>query len=354
MADKLLTIEDLSVSYATPRGWLRAVDRLSLSIARGEALGLVGESGSGKSSVVLAILGLLGPGARMHATRAVLGGADLLREAAALRGLRIGAVFQDPSAALNPALPVGIQVIEPMLVHRRMSRAAAMQRGTALLAELGIVRAAEMMRLYPHQLSGGMKQRAMIATALAAEPDLLLLDEPTTALDVTVEAQILDLLESLRQRRGLAMLLVSHNLGIVDRICDRITVLYAGRTVETGSATDVLAAARASLYQRIATRIATARSAADRTTCADTRQLARHGRYRPWVQLPCALRACRRRMPTAAATRADQAGSPRKLPSHQHRRRTAVARHSAGSRSAPAERTHRAARQRGEPDEIIS
>ena len=241
MADKLLTIEDLSVSYATPRGWLRAVDRLSLSIARGEALGLVGESGSGKSSVVLAILGLLGPGARMHATRAVLGGADLLREAAALRGLRIGAVFQDPSAALNPALPVGIQVIEPMLVHRRMSRAAAMQRGTALLAELGIVRAAEMMRLYPHQLSGGMKQRAMIATALAAEPDLLLLDEPTTALDVTVEAQILDLLENLRQRRGLAMLLVSHNLGIVDRICDRITVLYAGRTVETGSATDVLA-----------------------------------------------------------------------------------------------------------------
>ncbi|MGA9011897.1 MAG: ABC transporter ATP-binding protein [Acetobacteraceae bacterium] len=241
MADKLLTIEDLSVSYATPRGWLRAVDRLSLSIARGEALGLVGESGSGKSSVVLAILGLLGPGARMKASRAVLGGADLLREAAALRGLRIGVVFQDPSAALNPALPIGIQVIEPMLVHRRMSRNAAMQRGTALLVELGIVRAAEMMRLYPHQLSGGMKQRAMIATALSAEPDLLLLDEPTTALDVTVEAQILDLLENLRQRRGLAMLLVSHNLGIVDRICDRITVLYAGRTVETGSATDVLA-----------------------------------------------------------------------------------------------------------------
>lgn len=142
MADKLLTIEDLSVSYATPRGWLRAVDRLSLSIARGEALGLVGESGSGKSSVVLAILGLLGPGARMKASRAVLGGADLLREAAALRGLRIGVVFQDPSAALNPALPIGIQVIEPMLVHRRMSRNAAMQRGTALLVELGIVRAA--------------------------------------------------------------------------------------------------------------------------------------------------------------------------------------------------------------------
>jgi peptide/nickel transport system ATP-binding protein len=240
MADKLLTIEDLSVSYATPRGWLQAVDRLSLSIARGEALGLVGESGSGKSSVVLAILGLLGTGARMQAGRAVLGGADLLRDAAALRGLRIGVVFQDPSAALNPALPIGIQVIEPMLVHRRMSRNAAIQRGTALLAELGIARSAEMMRLYPHQLSGGMKQRAMIAAALSAEPDLLLLDEPTTALDVTVEAQILDLLESLRQRRGLAMLLVSHNLGIVDRICDRITVLYAGRTVETGSANDVL------------------------------------------------------------------------------------------------------------------
>jgi peptide/nickel transport system ATP-binding protein len=240
MADKLLTIEDLSVSYATPRGWLRAVDHVSLSIARGEALGLVGESGSGKSTVVLAILGLLGAGARMEATRAVLGGSDLLREASSLRGLRIGVVFQDPSAALNPALPIGIQVIEPMLVHRRMSRNAATQRGMALLAELGIVRPAEMMRSYPHQLSGGMKQRAMIATALSAEPDLLLLDEPTTALDVTVEAQILDLLENLRVRRWLAMLMVSHNLGIVDRICDRITVLYAGRTVETGSASDVL------------------------------------------------------------------------------------------------------------------
>jgi peptide/nickel transport system ATP-binding protein len=159
----------------------------------------------------------------MKAARAVLGGADPLREAAALRGLRIGVVFQDPSAALNPALPIGIRVIEPMLVHCRMSRNAAMQRGTALLVELGIVRAAEMMRLYPHQLSGGMKQRAMIATALSAEPDLLL-DEPTTALDVTVEARILDLLENLRQRRGLAMLLVSHNLGIVDRICDHHAV----------------------------------------------------------------------------------------------------------------------------------
>jgi oligopeptide/dipeptide ABC transporter ATP-binding protein len=204
-------------------------------------MGLVGESGSGKSTVVLAALGLLDSGARVEAAGATFFGLDLLSHSRELRGKRIGVVFQDPSAALNPALTVGLQVAESMLVHLGVGKAEAFARATALLSEMGIPRASQVMRAYPHQLSGGMKQRVMIATALASEPELLLLDEPTTALDVTVEAQILDLLEQLQAKRGLSLLLVSHNLGIVDRICDRVTVLYAGRTVEAGTTRDVLA-----------------------------------------------------------------------------------------------------------------
>jgi peptide/nickel transport system ATP-binding protein len=237
----LLSVEGFSVAYRTQRGWLHALDDIALTIGRGQVLGLVGESGSGKSTVVLALLGLLGDTARVSAQRLRFDGNDLLSQAASLRGRRIGTVFQDPSAALNPALTIGLQVAEPMLVHRRLPRADAFARATSLLAELGIPRAAQVMHAYPHQLSGGMKQRVVIATALAAEPDLLLLDEPTTALDVTIEAQILDLLEDLRVRRGIAMLLVSHNLGLVERICDKLVVLYAGRTVETGPTADVLA-----------------------------------------------------------------------------------------------------------------
>jgi peptide/nickel transport system ATP-binding protein len=240
-AEPILELDGLSVSYPTPRGWLRALDEVSLGILPGAALGLVGESGSGKSTVVLAVLGLLGRRVRVGARRAVFAGRDLLREAWELRGKRIGTVFQDPEASLNPALTIGLQIAEPMMLHLGMTQAAAFSRATALLSETGVARAPEIMRAYPHQLSGGMKQRAMIAAALAPEPDLLLLDEPTTALDVTIEAQILDLLETLRARRGLSMLLVSHNLGIVDRICDRVAVMYAGRVVESGPTGAVLA-----------------------------------------------------------------------------------------------------------------
>ena len=238
--DAALRVDDLSVRYATAHGSVRALDQVSFTIPRGAVMGLVGESGSGKSTVVLALLGLLGPSARVSASSLRFGGHDLLRDPVSLRGRRIGVVFQDPSSVLNPSLQVGLQVAEPLLVHRRVPRAEAFARAEALLAETGIQRAAAVMRAYPHQLSGGMKQRAVIATALAAEPDLLLLDEPTTALDVTVEAQILDLLDQLHTRHGLTMLLVSHNLGIVDRICDRLTVLYAGRVVESGPAADLL------------------------------------------------------------------------------------------------------------------
>jgi peptide/nickel transport system ATP-binding protein len=235
-----LQIEALSVAYSTRAGRLQALDAVSLSIPPGGVLGLVGESGSGKSTVVLALLGLLGPSARVEARRLTFDGHDLLRDAAALRGRRVGVVFQDTAAALNPALTIGTQVTEPMRIHLGTERRAAWARATELLAEMGIPRPAQVMKSYPHQLSGGMKQRVGIATALASEPDLLLLDEPTTALDVTIEAQILSLLDELRTRRNLAMLLVSHNLGIVDRLCDTVSVLYAGRVAESGTTHAVL------------------------------------------------------------------------------------------------------------------
>jgi len=235
-----LQVDALSVAYASRTGWLHALDNVSLAIPPGGVLGLVGESGSGKSTVVLALLGLLGPSAKVEAQRLAFDGHDLLRNAAIVRGRRIGVVFQDAAASLNPALTIGTQVTEPMRVHLGADKRAAWQRGTELLAEMGIPRPAQVMHSYPHQLSGGMKQRVGIATALASEPDLLLLDEPTTALDVTIEAQILSLLDELRRRRGLSMLLVSHNLGIVDRLCDSVSVLYAGRLAEQGATTEVL------------------------------------------------------------------------------------------------------------------
>ena len=233
----------LSVGFPTASGRVQALDSVDFAVAPGAALGLVGESGSGKSTAVLALLGLLGR-ASVAARKLAFDGQDLLTAAPALRGRRIGVVFQDPSSTLNPALTVGLQVAEPLLVHARLSRAEAFAQATALLAETGLPRPAALMACYPHQLSGGMKQRVAIAMALATRPDLLLLDEPTTALDVTVEAGILDLLEGLRARLGLSLLLVSHNLGIVDRLCDRVTVLYAGRVVEAGPARAVLASAR--------------------------------------------------------------------------------------------------------------
>jgi peptide/nickel transport system ATP-binding protein len=235
-----LRIKDLSVAFPTSNGWLQALDKLTLTIPPGTVLGLVGESGSGKSTALLALLGLAGATARVTATTLSFDNQNLLTHATALRGRRIGMVFQDTAAALNPALTVGAQLIEPMRLHLRLTARQAWARGIELLAETGLPRPARIMGAYPHQLSGGMKQRVGIATALATEPALLLLDEPTTALDVTIEAQILALLDELRARRGLAMLLVSHNLGIVDRLADHVAVLYAGRVVETGPTAEIL------------------------------------------------------------------------------------------------------------------
>ena len=239
----LLDVNGLTVRYAGSAGPVVAARDISFRLAAGSALGIVGESGSGKSSIAGAILDLLGTGAAIDGS-IVFEGTDLATLAPpqrrAVMGRRIGSVFQDPFTALNPALRVGRQIAEPMVQHLRLRADAAMRRAEELLADMGIARPAEVARAYPHQLSGGMKQRALIAAALACEPPLLILDEPTTALDVTVEAQILDLLASLRRRKSISLLFISHNLGVVRRVCDEVAVMYASQIVEFGSAARVL------------------------------------------------------------------------------------------------------------------
>jgi peptide/nickel transport system ATP-binding protein len=244
VSEPVLSVAGLSVAYPAGNGWLRALDAVSFEVGAGRALGVVGESGSGKSTIALAVLGLLPPEARIESGEARFQGTPLFglpdAERRALRGNRISIVFQDPFTSLNPAIPVGRQIGEPLVLHKGLSDGSAGDEVRKLLAEVGIPNPREVALAYPHQLSGGMKQRALIATALACAPDLLVLDEPTTALDVTIEAQILDLLEKLRRDRGLSMLYITHNLGVVARICDDVCVLYAGRVAETGSAKSVL------------------------------------------------------------------------------------------------------------------
>jgi len=242
----MLTIDDLTVRYRTPAGEVEALTSVSLAVAKGSTLALVGESGSGKSTVALAAMGLLPAEGRVAGGRILLERDDVLAMTPAarraLRGTRMSLVFQDPFSVLNPSLRIGEQVGETLVHHRGFTRAAAHARAVELLDEVGIVDPARVARAYPHELSGGMRQRALIAGALAPEPELLILDEPTTALDVTIEAQILDLLETLRDRRGLTMLFISHNLGVVRRIADEVAVLYAGEVVEQGRTGEVLRA----------------------------------------------------------------------------------------------------------------
>ncbi|MEZ5842755.1 MAG: ABC transporter ATP-binding protein [Hyphomicrobiaceae bacterium] len=238
-----LSVEGLTISYRVPGGAVTALSDVSLAVGEGRTLAVVGESGSGKSSIALAIMGLLASEAHIPSGRIVYEGRDLLRLDAetrrALRGARIALVFQDPFTVLNPSLRVGEQVGEGLVHHNGLTRAAALARAAELLREVGIAEPEAVAKAYPHELSGGMRQRALIAGALAAEPDLLILDEPTTALDVTIEAQILDLLEDLQRRRGLSMLFISHNLGVVRRIADEVAVLYAGQVVEKGPTAEV-------------------------------------------------------------------------------------------------------------------
>jgi peptide/nickel transport system ATP-binding protein len=239
----LLDIRSLTIRYREGVRKTTAVRDVSFALEPGGSLAIVGESGSGKSSVAGAILHFLGPEAEVSGA-ILFEGRDIAAFAPTQRrqilGRRIGAVFQDPFTSLNPALRIGRQIAEPMVQHLGLPRAEALKRAEAALHEMGIDRAAEVARAFPHQLSGGMKQRALIAAALAGEPALLILDEPTTALDVTVEAQILRLLSRLRRDKGITLLFISHNLGVVRRLCDDVAVMYASQLVELGDVRHVL------------------------------------------------------------------------------------------------------------------
>jgi peptide/nickel transport system ATP-binding protein len=243
MSDVLLEIDDLHVTFSSPHGPIRAVDGLSLQAERGATLGVVGESGSGKSVTFLAAMRLLDPAATTVSGRILLDGTDLLalpmRAMTSVRGPRIGMIFQDPLSALHPLLRVGDQIAETLRAHRDISRRDASDRAVDVLRRVGIPSAEERARQYPHELSGGMRQRVMIAMALVLEPELLIADEPTTALDTTVEAQILALIDELRTRVGLGVVLISHSLATVSHVADTVAVMYAGRAIERGPCSDV-------------------------------------------------------------------------------------------------------------------
>ena len=235
----LLSITDLHTCFEGPAGVTRAVNGVSLSIENGQTVALVGESGSGKSMTALSVMRLVPPPGRITAGSIQLQGSNLLdlsdQEMRMIRGSRISMVFQEPMTSLNPVLRIGDQVTEPLMLHRRLSRSDATDQGIALLHSVGIPSASERMRDYPHQLSGGMRQRVMIAMALACNPALLIADEPTTALDVTIQAQILELLGTLRDSSRMGILLITHDLGIVAERSDHTCVMYAGRIVEEAS-----------------------------------------------------------------------------------------------------------------------
>jgi peptide/nickel transport system ATP-binding protein len=267
VAAPLLAVDGLVVEFPTARGPVRPVDRVSFEVDAGEVVALVGESGSGKSMTALAIMRLLAPPGRIAAGRVHFEGAplDALTEAQMrrVRGARIGMIFQEPMSSLNPLIPVGEQVAEAVRVHLGMTRPAAAQRAVELLRRVEIPSARERAGDYPHQFSGGMRQRVMIAIALACEPRLLIADEPTTALDVTIQDQILGLIRRLQREMGLAVLLITHDLGVVAQVADRGLVMYAGRLVEQAPVralfaqpahpyTAALLASMPSLHERVA------------------------------------------------------------------------------------------------------
>ncbi len=243
-AAPLLEVKNLRVEFPTRRGTLLALDDISFSISAGEILGVVGESGAGKSLTGAAIIGLLEPPGRVAGGEIRLSGERIdnlpPERMRALRGRRIGAIFQDPLTSLNPLYTIGRQLVETIRTHLPVSAEEARQRAIRLLQETGIPAAEQRIDQYPHQFSGGMRQRVVIALALAAEPQLIVADEPTTALDVSIQAQIIALLKRLCREHGAAVMLVTHDMGVIAETCDRVAVLYAGRVAEIGPVADVI------------------------------------------------------------------------------------------------------------------
>ncbi len=248
MSEPILSVRDLTVEFVTRRGILRALDGISFDIKRGEVLGVVGESGAGKSVTGSAIIGLIDRPGRIAGGQVILGGEridnlsqDAMRK---VRGRRIGMIFQDPLTSLNPLYRVGDQLIETIQTHTDLSGSAARERAIHLLTEVGIPAPERRIDGYPHEFSGGMRQRVVIALALCAEPELIIADEPTTALDVSVQAQIIALIKRLCAERGTAVMLVTHDMGVIAETADRVAVMYAGRIAEIGPVRDVIKNAR--------------------------------------------------------------------------------------------------------------
>ena len=242
--DPILEVENLSVSFVTDSGRASVVEEVSFAIQPGETVGLVGESGCGKSVTAMSIMRLIpSPPSHVESGRILFQGDDLLTldngEMRAVRGDRIGMIFQEPMTSLNPTFSIGYQIAEVFRIHRAMGKAEAWRESADILGMVGIGGAERRLHQYPHELSGGLRQRAMIAMALACRPDLLIADEPTTALDVTVQAQILDLLRRLRGEIGMSVLLISHDLGVIAEVCERVLVMYAGRIVEHAMVEDL-------------------------------------------------------------------------------------------------------------------
>ncbi len=232
----LLEIENLSVEFPSQNGVMQAVDGVSLSLEEGEVLGIVGESGSGKSVTMMALMGLVAYPGRVRADKLRFAGHDLLalssKQRNQLTGKDVAMIFQEPTTSLNPCFSVGFQIMETLRLHLKMSGKDAEHKAIELLEQVGIPAAASRLKAFPHQLSGGMNQRVMIAMAIACNPRLLIADEPTTALDVTIQAQILDLLRSLQKERGMALVLITHNMGVVSEMAQRVAVMYAGQIME--------------------------------------------------------------------------------------------------------------------------
>jgi oligopeptide transport system ATP-binding protein len=238
MSENILTVSDLHTSFFTPAGEVKAVSGVSIKVDRGQVLGIVGESGSGKSVTMLSILHLLGPSGKIISGSVDFEGEELTTktfdEMTDIRANKISMIFQDPMTSLNPVLSISYQLCEPLIRHRHMSRRAAKKRAIELLHEVGIEPAEERIKEYPHQFSGGQRQRIMIAMALACNPDMLIADEPTTALDVTVQAQILELMKDLQKKNNTAIIIITHDLGVIAGMADRVAVMYSGHIVEEG------------------------------------------------------------------------------------------------------------------------